>query len=535
MTKELDIERLKQEHNLKYLHETFASPKALDMMPVSYFSATPERCHGIFCAMIPNSELGKCLSDYTWDLQRGNRHSSILTIYEDESRDVYQRYGSSSDIVGIEPLIICRYFEDEKMLNYQEINQEFIWFHDLYYDKENNQYIKILEPGKEEVIAVVEDGEIKIRVMEIRQFLSIKNMHLAIQFEYDECFDMGFGELDHSRIEKKVNKDKKCYELYVHDDGYNHLSRLRGKFLISPFTHSSGNNSHKYAEFIIGIDESNGESIEHTCNPDLLKNDSGGNPEAEHRNTPVHFRREVLEKYYQQPSIYSVGPGYLKGDNRFNIPIDNHGIDKISVLLIDLGRLPYEEQCHWRQYNYVSNGSVSPAFHAHIVGDWSEHEIHPERYDLLFKKNYEDLQNNCSIFSPLSDSNKRNHFETIRILNEEESKDLNNLAISLNIILIERIDKRAMKKIVSRKKREHPVEYLGRFFKYVGIEDYDGHVKFLWRINEHRHCAVHADNGDMPIKSYIGTSKEYFKKSNEFILFLKKAAEDGKLDSLKKD
>ena len=531
MMKELDIKRLKQERNLKYLHEIFAPPKALDMIPVSYFSETPEICHGIFCAMIPNSELEKCLSEYTWDLRRDE---SILTIYG-EGRDVYQRYGSSSDIVGIEPLIICRYFEDEKMPNYQEINQEFIWFHDLYHDKENNRYIKTLEPGKEEVIAVVEDGEIRIRVMEIRQFLSIKDMHLSIQFEYDERFKIGFEGIDRSQIEKEVNEDEKCYELYVHDDGYNHLSRLRGKFLISPFTHSSGNNSHKYDEFIIGIDESNGESMEHTCNPDLLKNDSGGNPEAEHRNTPVHFRREVLEKYYQQPSIYSVGPGYLKGDNRFYIPIDNHGIDKISVLLIDLGRLPYEEQCHWRQYNYVSNGSVSPAFHAHIVGDWSDHEIHPERYDLLFKQNYEDLQKKYPTLFPLSDSNKSEHFNTIRILSVEELKFWGDLVLSLKTILIDCINKEVMRKICLKKDGEKFFDYLERFFKEVGVENCEEHIEFLKCLNASRNSYAHSSQRSGAMKSYIAASREYLKKSNEFLLFLQKATEDGKLDFSKED
>ena len=63
-----------------------------------------------------------------------------------------------------------------------------------------------------------------------------------------------------------------------------------------------------YHDFIIGED-ADGEPVKHTCDPEQLANYFGKNPDAPHYLTPVYFRREVLKRYYEHPSKYSMRDG----------------------------------------------------------------------------------------------------------------------------------------------------------------------------------------------------------------------------------
>ncbi len=68
------------------------------------------------------------------------------------------RFGSDN---GIEPLVICRNFHDARD-GYQEVSEEFRFFHNLYHDRKNNRYIKISDDGNETTIIEESDECIKI-------------------------------------------------------------------------------------------------------------------------------------------------------------------------------------------------------------------------------------------------------------------------------------------------------------------------------------------------------------------------------------
>ena len=67
--------------------------------------------------------------------------------------------------------------------------------HQLYHDRTNDNYIKIDDNGDEYTVAVVNSGRVQIRLKEIRQFLAIKEMHLAIGFQFDILVDRTLDEL----------------------------------------------------------------------------------------------------------------------------------------------------------------------------------------------------------------------------------------------------------------------------------------------------------------------------------------------------
>ncbi len=79
--------------------------------------------------------------------------------------------------------------------------------------------------------------------------------------------------------------------------------------------------------------------------------------------TPVHFDKKVLDKYYGQPSKYSVEDSYLRCASLWGLQMDNHHNNKVCVWLGDLGRdLPYQEQLHWRSHNIPPEGGVSKTY-----------------------------------------------------------------------------------------------------------------------------------------------------------------------------
>src|SRR3989344_9095942 len=103
----------------------------------------------------------------------------------------------------------------------------------------------------------------------------------------------------------------------------------------------------KFEKFM-AIDIS-GKKIKYTCDESKLANHFGANSEAPHFLTRVFFKKEVLDKYYDKPSKYSVNDGYLfyikeNGINEWGMPIDNNAKDCVMAYLGDLGKMPYEEQ-----------------------------------------------------------------------------------------------------------------------------------------------------------------------------------------------
>ena len=173
--------------------------KPTEMIPV-YWN---RKEFSIYCALIPSIQVERALSKSSWDLRfyEGGPYAVGADPFQ------YLRYGNDN---GIEPLVINRDFNESqtnygKRTRYSEISEEFRLFHNLYYDKEKDEYIKIDDEGNEHIVAVVEPDCIQIRLLEIRQFLTVKRMHLSIQFSFQ-------GELDYSSEELGVAEDERVSE-----------------------------------------------------------------------------------------------------------------------------------------------------------------------------------------------------------------------------------------------------------------------------------------------------------------------------------
>ena len=317
---DMNIDRLSQAEILTKLRKDL---DLTEMLTVYLSDSNEFHNYGSYCALIPSNQIEQTLSSPYWDLRHDQGMPGAVEYYgEEEKRVEYLRYGDNQ---GVEPLVIDREFYGMRN-NYVEISEEFRLFHRLYHDKKLDQYIKIDDSGNEQIVAIIKPSHVQIRLKEIRQFLAIKEMHLAIQFDHREHSEYSLGQLGLEEGGKTQCETLTCWALNYGSFGgmggkNQSFSRLLGKRLITPLPKSKSGfwgfaeePKEKYVEFIIKTDE-NGDEITHTSNPDDLANYFGANPDAPNYLTAVHFRKQVLDKYYQQPSKYSVDDAHLRCGN----------------------------------------------------------------------------------------------------------------------------------------------------------------------------------------------------------------------------
>ncbi|MBU1862496.1 MAG: hypothetical protein KKH94_02390 [Candidatus Omnitrophica bacterium] len=305
MTMTKDCERLLQIKNIDWLKRDH---QLMEMVTVYLSEYTTSHNFGIYCALIPSSDIEKVLSNLSWDLSIGNGLPGAVIYNKDGKQSVeYLRFGDDN---GVEPLILMRDFYGIRD-DYIELSEEFRLFHKLYHDRKTDQYIKIDNSGNEHLIAIIQPNCAQIRLKELRQFLAIKEMHLSIQFDYREHSEYSLEDLGLTEGSEDKRNGLMCWMRYCGKSGgicsYNAFSRLLGKKLISPLPKSKSEFwgfadelKKKYIDFIIGVNDK-GEEVIHSSSPATLANNFGANPEEPHYLTPVQFRKQVLDKYYQQP------------------------------------------------------------------------------------------------------------------------------------------------------------------------------------------------------------------------------------------
>ena len=277
-----------------------------------------------------------------------------------------------------------------------------------------------------------------------------------------------------------------------------------------------GREARDYVEFIIDANDS-GEVTTYTSDPDALANFFGANPDAPNFLTQVHFKKDVLDKYFQKPSKYSVESGIVRCGYEWGLPVDNDHDDKVCAWLGDLGGVPYDEQLHWRAYNIPPSGTLSATFYANQILVEPTDSRRPEH---LFRRSYDHLQKECGkhlgwcLLIPLVFEDSH-HLQTLRIPSTEEQREFDELVLSLTKILIDSINVREMRKVSSRKDRYGAVSgisLLETMCDEFGIEGYKIHIEFLRKLQKLRSSGVAHRKG----KNYRRAVKDLGMEGNNF-------------------
>ena len=502
-----DKRRLSQAQNLQNVQ----SPQKFNEMVTVYQEYEEEYSKRyIYCALIPSDHIEEVLSDSTWDLEFSQCMPSGMVSHKGTKEEhKYLRYGVDN---GVEPLIFDRNFHRLRD-NYREISEEFRLFHNLYHDRKTNQYIKISEDGNEEIVAIVEPNHVRVRLKEIRQFLAIKEMYLAIQFIFSETSTQSLERLGFTAGEEdRRDGMMRWMQRYGDLDGIGNcraFSRLVGKQLVEPLPKTKSGfwpfaevSEQEYASFIIDVDE-NGNEISYTSNPDELKtpadpkNIRGVDEEAPSYLTPVHFDKKVLEKYYQE-SKYTVEDSLLRCGGLWCMYIDNHHDDIVCAWLGDLGRdLPYSEQTHWCQYNIPPTGSVSKTYFARQLGAQFTNSDRPEH---IFKQRYDDLQKASQMqlgwwwLLPLHTADAH-HLKSLRIPATDEQRVFDAIVLSLTKILIDSLNEKSLKKLIPFEKQEtfkdkRGIALLEAVLHLNDLEGAETHIAFLRKLQDLRSSGI---------------------------------------------
>jgi len=295
------------------------------------------------------------------------------------------------------------------------------------------------------------------------------------------------------------------------------LREMIRKEIKERFGQVSGEEKDRFEKFIIKIDNS-GKEIEHICDESELGNNFGANPKAPHFLTPIFFKKEVLDKYYNKPSKYSISDGYLSFGSVWGINIDNNAIGGIMVYLGDLGRLPYEEQKHWRLHN-ISKGNASKIsykrdFQAEFCSPTEPALFFKERLGLFNKIWKEKL--GWYLFKSL-DKKDEHHLKTLRIPDNEQ-KEFDEVVLSLNKILADSLNVSEMKKDLNFEKEDKSISILEKYLKQKYKFNSSQMINFLKDLQNLRSKGSAHRKGKDYIKAYKKFDKGDFSKTFENVL-----------------
>jgi len=354
-----------------------------------------------YSAFIREDQVDKALSDASWDIHIGDGAPGLVTQYENGGETTW--YSRATD-EGIEPFAIKRHFHGIRP-SYWEIAEDFRLYFNLYEDHRNKRLLKIDDNGDEHEAVQITPTQIRVKTRLLREYLGVRNMRLALYFDYNRFSKKTLQELgleDHHELEKTedqvISKGVRRWSGFSDDDKKTHGFVMGKKILLGdtqaprqPFSRED----REYEEFLIGVDD-DGRGIKHTCDEDQLANYFGKNPGAPHYLTPVFFRKEVLNKYYSQPEKYTITDGYLTCAGMWSLQMDNNVRDSVMVFLGDLGHLAHIEQKYWRGFN-ISSGKMSRAgFERSMLGRFAD----AESVDFFFKQRFELFNPTFRTFEP---------------------------------------------------------------------------------------------------------------------------------------
>lgn len=496
--------RLSQAANLAWLRRDW---KPTDMVPVFQKPRENSLDGSISSTLIPADKIQLPLAPPGAYLPPS---ATVVRVLDEGRRE---RSCRNQDREGNSYFVIARRSGEREWL---EIDQNFRFYHNLFHNTATNEYLKRdgVDDSQEEVVVVVESSGVKIRFKELCDFLKFKGMYLGLHFSCTAYSEHSLAALELSQNEAKPNRMElqdgylswKYYCFAAPRDGYQSESLLDAKRLIG----FSEIGKEKPVKFIAGVDE-NGNEVTLTCN--------------EGSEVWIHFRKQVLDKYYREPYRYTVGDTVLvchggNGEAEWILLMDDDHDDKVCAKLWWLALIPYEEQKHWGEHDFPPEGDISETY-LKRYGDgpiqWGgpEPKVSSTQPEHLFRQRYNELQAVCDTYlgwqlvrpfgttevikynvsgippiirySDLDEYNLR----CLRVPFSANQGDFDWLILSITKILVDSLNQERLKELISDQeqakldqKKDGPkgIDYLEAALSSFKVENAKCHIKFLRRL-----------------------------------------------------
>jgi hypothetical protein len=256
-----------------------------------------------------------------------------------------------------------------------------------------------------------------------------------------------------------------------------------------------------------------------------LSDHLGENSDPAWKYTVVHFRKQVLDKYYNEPSKYTVEDSMVHC-GMWSMKIDNHAPHKVCVFLDELGvSLPYEEQLYWRAYNIPPEGGVSETGvyqlereegsgippeggvsetfgRCNFGGEWAS----SNQPDLLFKQSYDKLQRACGEclgweILEMPGPGDEDRLRSLRVPTVNEKSHLKNLILDLAVLLVELLNQKRLKGLIPAGERNQAkgeinrLEYVLSTREVAAVAKHVSFLEYLWDLRN-TYSKAHIENLD---------------------------------------
>ena len=451
---------------------------------------------GRFAAFSQPSHRSQVLSRSEWDLKPGEGGPGFMQ--HDADGAWITTYFRNSEGPEVEPLVILQEFYGVVPDVYL-IADEFRLLMNLWQDPASGNYYMIGDDGSKELAVEFKGKQIKVRTPVLRRYQAARQLDLLL-FTDSTAFaqsDEPVESFRHLTEPEHVEDELNYVEFYVGEDRFlsrRICSRLLVKRVLPPPPQEQSEiwpwdeRNEGYPEFIIGED-TNGRPLRFTCDKDKLANYFGKNPDAPHYLTPVFFKPEVLQRYYDDPTVYSVTDGRLSCGQLWGVQIDNGNPAVIMVFLGDIGRdIPSSHHTHWLAHNIPPVGPMSASTFRRSFLNQSVETENPEH---LFKQAYTEFQElweatwGWRLYRKPSGTDGR-IIQRLRIPLNESDAEFEAQLLGLAKLLVDLLNEAEIAAGLPKVANEKGIGKLERFLRAAGYGEVDRDVALLRRVQNLR-------------------------------------------------
>ena len=410
-------------------------------------------CDKVFAVMVTNEIASKEKEGPDWVCNSYDMRPSF-TYDDGEQVAGYRAY----PLDGVHHIVIT---QEEKCYHSERIRlaEEFVLLYDLRLVERidgSAEYYQINENGDDFLVAKVEGGCLRVLASFVYEYISIKSLTLVVQFEADMFSEKSIKELNEKEYEYAVYRSTDLVFSYTLSS--NTLTKdksyafIRGKAFITPsplyINRLFDRRDKRFECFIAGKDKE-GNPIESTCEERKLS------PNPMPDSSPwqlslVFFKREVLDKYYADSRKYVVQDGALTGPSWFVHIDSDRGDNYVVMALKDLGKMPFKEQLHWKQYNVPYSADVrlsDTTCNRWFMGKPSDTK---NACDFVFKSLYEEVNKKWQakfgypLFLELAAGDKHffNELQSMNVLNNDSTFD--NLILAFTKVVIDSLNEKEL-------------------------------------------------------------------------------------------
>lgn len=435
----------------------------------------------------------KILSHGGWDYSKGDGFPGFVTNGEET------KYAKGDKLPEFEPLVIYQHHYGV-VPDVLHISEEFRLLMNLWQDPKSGNYYEIKDDGSKELAIRHIDKRIEVRTPLLKRYMAARQLDAVLFINTRVSVEYAGDVADFSDLEfegqignELMYLSRSVGRLPLSDARVGSLVFAK-RILPAPPQETCGiwpwdeDDPADYPEFIIREDEY-GKPVKHTCNPDHLRNYFGKNPDAPHYLTPVFFKREVLQRYYDDSDLYTVSDGHLSCASMWSVKIDNGNPNCVVVFLGDIGRdIPESHWAHWLSHNVpptqrMSDVGVRRAF----FGQFAESE-NPEH---RFKLAYDQLQNSWEghwgwRLHRKAEGPDASVLQRLRIPVNDTDAELRTQSINLALVLVDYLNEKELASYLSDAKGDKGIAKLKKFLEAQSYQHTERDIRLLQRIQRMR-------------------------------------------------